>query len=60
MVYCCNSFNSVFHKVVVAVQRCCIQNKYGFFLPYNEADGPGLQRGDLSNSQTSALLKSAL
>ena len=59
-----NGFSGVFCEVAVvqkvAVQRCCIQNEQGFFLPHDEADGPGLQGRDLNNSQTGALPKSVL
>ena len=42
------------------MQRCCIQNKYGFFLPCDEADGPGIQRRDLSKSQMGEFPKRVL
>ena len=31
-----------------------------FFLPHDKTDGPGLQEGDLNNSQMGVILKSLL
>ena len=62
--YYYNGFRGVFCEVIMQGSCCAkvLHTKWAgyYFLPHDEADGPGIQERDLRNSQMGGIPKSVL